>query len=139
IVDLYSAGNVEEDGDKPYPGQCRPFLQHISFAGPQGEVVRVKALFDDGAMVGAMCSSFFHKVKHRLGNWGLSTRRLRMANGSIVHSEALWEGEITVGNIRTHGAFEVFNSGGSWKFLFGKPLLQAFNAVHDYTPDTVRI
>ncbi|KAJ7352144.1 hypothetical protein DFH08DRAFT_956955 [Mycena albidolilacea] len=35
--------------------------------------------------------------------------------------------------------FEVFPSGGSWSFLFGKPLLECFAAVHDYGTDTIRI
>jgi hypothetical protein len=35
--------------------------------------------------------------------------------------------------------FEVFPSGGSWSFLFGKPLLERFAAVHDYDTDTIRI
>ncbi len=37
------------------------------------------------------------------------------------------------------GSFEVFSSGGGWDFLFGKPLLEAFKAVHDYKTDLVRI
>ena len=42
-------------------------------------------------------------------------------------------------NISRHGVFEVFSSGGAWALLFGKPLLEAFNAIHDYSPDIVRI
>ncbi|KAH7918391.1 hypothetical protein BV22DRAFT_977878, partial [Leucogyrophana mollusca] len=116
-----------------------PFIQHIALAGPNGEITRVKALFDDGAMVGAMCSTVFHKVKHRLHNWQPSKRRLRMANGAITTSEAVWQGQITIKDVTTHGEFEVFDSGGGWAFLFGKPLLRAFRAVHDYTSDEVRI
>ncbi|KAJ8585783.1 hypothetical protein M405DRAFT_744702, partial [Rhizopogon salebrosus TDB-379] len=118
---------------------CLPFLQHVSFAGPQGEIVRVKALFDEGAMVSAMCTSVFEQVKHRLGNWVPSTKRLRMANGTIVPSKAVWRGEVTINGISTQGEFEVFNSGGGWKFLFGKPLLFAFKAIHEYETDTVSI
>ncbi|KAJ3902106.1 hypothetical protein F5879DRAFT_991305 [Lentinula edodes] len=35
------------------------------------------------------------------------------------------------------GGFEVFDSGGSWNFLFGKPLLEKFAAVHDYQKDSI--
>jgi hypothetical protein len=35
--------------------------------------------------------------------------------------------------------FEVFPSGGSWSFLFGKPLLEGFGAVHDYAVDTITV
>jgi hypothetical protein len=51
---------------------CLPFLQNISFSGPQGEIVRVKALFDEGAMISAMSTVIFQEVKHRLGSWGPS-------------------------------------------------------------------
>ena len=33
--------------------------------------------------------------------------------------------------------FEVFDSGGGWLFLFGKPMLWAFHALHDFRNDTV--
>ncbi|KIJ66664.1 hypothetical protein HYDPIDRAFT_59664, partial [Hydnomerulius pinastri MD-312] len=114
-----------------------PFLHSITLQGPKGEQTRVRALFDDGAMVGAMCSSIFHAVKHRLHNWNPSKQRLRMANGTVIRSEACWQGTIEIGNVRAEGTFEVFNSGGGWAFLFGKPLLTAFNAIHDYRTDQI--
>ncbi|KIK41123.1 hypothetical protein CY34DRAFT_50702, partial [Suillus luteus UH-Slu-Lm8-n1] len=116
-----------------------PFLQNISFAGPQGEIVRVKALFDEGAMISAMCSSVFNKIKHRLGNWGPSSKRLRMANGTVVPSQAMWKGDITIGGIQARGEFEVFDSGNGWNFLFGKPMLRAFRAIHNYETDQVQV
>ncbi|KAG2349705.1 hypothetical protein BDR05DRAFT_871679, partial [Suillus weaverae] len=102
-----------------------------------GEVVRVKALFDEGAMMSVMCTSVFNDVKHRLGNWAPSTKRLHMANGAIVQSEVVWKGEVVIGGVQAQGEFEVLQSGGGWKFLFGKPLLRAFKAVHDYEVDEV--
>ena len=32
--------------------------------------------------------------------------------------------------ISTNIAFEIFDSGGKWDFLFGKTLLKTFKAVH---------
>jgi hypothetical protein len=62
-----------------------------------------------------------------------------MANGSMIPSEAHWEGYVNLGGIRVAIAFEVFDSGSNWAFLFGKPSLKAFNAIHDYGNDTVAI
>ncbi|KAG0701844.1 hypothetical protein DFH29DRAFT_999831 [Suillus ampliporus] len=62
-----------------------------------------------------------------------------MANSVIIPSQAIWQGEITIAGIRTEGEFKVFDSGGRWKFLFGKPLLHAFKAVHNYETDHVQI
>lgn len=133
VVNLYSA-----DGESSRP-KCLPFLQNISFAGPKGEIVRVKALFDEGAMISAMCTSIFQKVKHRLGNWGPSSKRLRMANGAIVPSLGVWKGKVTIAGIQAEGEFEVFDSAGGWNFLFGKPMLRSFKAIHDYGTDQVHI
>ncbi|KAG2126350.1 uncharacterized protein EDB93DRAFT_1109684 [Suillus bovinus] len=121
--DLYSTAE-EKDNKQWY----LPFLQYTSFLGPQGKVVRVKALFNEGAMMSIMCSSVFNNVKHRLWNWTPSTKRLCMVNGAIVQLEAMWKGEVVIGG-----------SGGGWKFLFGKPLLQAFKAVHNYEVDEVQV
>ena len=42
-------------------------------------------------------------------------------------------------NVTVKGEFEVFNSGGSWAFLLGKPMLRTFRAKQAYKPDTVSI
>jgi len=117
--------------------ETKPFIHQVQFLGPQGEIVRIWGLFDDGAMKEAMSTTMFHKVKHRLGRSQPSPITLRMANGSLVKSLATWEGTIQVGGVQTHGSFEVFDSCGSWDFLFGKRLLKAFKAVHDYDNDEV--
>jgi hypothetical protein len=62
-----------------------------------------------------------------------------MANGNIVSADAKWSGTIEINGIRAKGDFEVFNSGGGWAFLFGKPLLQSFKAEHDYKSDSITI
>ena len=139
VIDLYSAGHITTSKDRTEGGEAVPFIHQIILEGPNGEKVRVRALFNDGAMVGAMCTSIYHRIKHHLHNWQKSHRKLRMANGNIVTSEAKWSGTIEINGVRAKGDFEVFNSGGGWGFLFGKPLLQAFAAIHDYTPDSIAI
>ena len=116
-----------------------PFQHTLRLLGPQGEIVRVAALFDGCAMVAAMCVTVFEKVKHRLGKWDKSDRQLRMGNGVIVPSLAVWRGKMQLGKVTVEGEFEVFDSGGSWAFLLGKPLLRSFRAEQAYWPDTVSI
>jgi hypothetical protein len=106
VVNLYSTD--EESARRT----CLPFLQNTSFVGLQGEIVQVKALFDEGAMISAMCSVTFDKVKHRLGSWAPSSKSLCMANGTIVLSQAKWKGKVTVGEIQMQGEFKVFDNGG---------------------------
>jgi hypothetical protein len=62
-----------------------------------------------------------------------------MADGTIIKAEATWTGLIQIEGVCIQGLFEVFDSKGSWSFLFGKPLMKAFKAVHDYVKDKVTI
>ena len=116
-----------------------PFQHTLLLLSPRGEVVRVAALFDGCAMVAVMCATVFEKVKHRLGEWEKSERLLRMGNGVIVPSLAVWKGRMKLGGVEIEGEFEVFDSGGSWAFLLGKPLLKLFQAEQSYGPDTLSI
>ncbi|KAJ6542994.1 hypothetical protein B0H19DRAFT_1268181 [Mycena capillaripes] len=101
--------------------------------------VRVKGLFDGGAMVAVMDKAVWEKIRNELGGGKPSRMKLRMASGQIVKSEATWEGVVEVDGVRVEGTFEVFDSGGGWEFLFGKPLQATFGAIHNYRSDTVSI
>ncbi|KAJ3870448.1 hypothetical protein F5051DRAFT_447687, partial [Lentinula edodes] len=94
-------------------------------------------MVDDGAMVAAMDSAVYDKLKNAIGGWEPTQRKFRMANGSVVPGTARWKGRIKVKGVEVEGGFEVFDSGGGWKFLFGKPLLEQFAAVHDYRKDVI--
>ena len=84
IIDLYSVGHEEVMRAMCNTGIEVPFQHTLCLLGPQGEIVRVSALFDGCTMVSAMCASVFEKVKHRLGKWRSSEKQLRMGNGTIV-------------------------------------------------------
>jgi hypothetical protein len=68
--------------------KAKYFIHQVRFHGPQGEIVRVWANIDDGAMREVMSLAMFRKVKHRLGTATPSTQFLRVANGVIIGSEA---------------------------------------------------
>jgi hypothetical protein len=136
---LFSIGTTsKEEGDKE-KRTTEAFIHQVRFHGPRGEIVRVWANVDDGAMREVMSSSMFRKVKHRLGTTAPSTQLLRVANGVIVQSEAKWEGRVDVNGISVNVAFEVFDSGGKWDFLFGKTLLETFKAIHSYESDEITV
>jgi hypothetical protein len=62
-----------------------------------------------------------------------------MADGNRVKSHGQWVGEVGLGGKKVQTTFEIFPSRKGWSLLFGKPLLQKFGAVHDYTRDTLHI
>jgi hypothetical protein len=136
-IDLYSIGQSKTTTNTT--GEEAPFVHEINIIGPKGEVLTVRALFDGGAMVSAMCTTAFNKAQHRLGDTLQSKRWLRMADGTVVPSQRRWEGPIELGDAKVNGGFEVFDSKGGWDFLFGKPLLRQFEAIHDYGADTVTV
>jgi len=139
IFDLYSTAYGKHNHCIDTSDKTVPFTHPVKLKNPDGTMVQVTALFDDGAMAGAMCTLVFNRIKSSLHGWQLSSQALRMANGAIVPSEATWSGTIHVEGVETTGTFEVFDSGGGWSFLFGKPLLCAFKAKHDYETDKVTI
>ena len=78
VVNLYSVGHEQVTRKMCNEGIEAPFQHTLRLLGPQGEVVRVAALFDGCAMVSVMCATVFEQVKHRLGEWKESTRQLRI-------------------------------------------------------------
>ena len=132
IFDLYTVGHDAKSTTQPFVHQLDI---NVGIAGP----IQVWASFDDGALTNAMSTAKFNTIKHRLGYYKPSTRWLRMADGNVVKPKAVWEGKMEIGGVRVSGSFEVFESGGSWEFLLGKPLLTALHAIHEYTGDTVTI
>ncbi|KAF9017638.1 hypothetical protein BDZ89DRAFT_1045003 [Hymenopellis radicata] len=104
----------------------RPYTQRVILEGPQGENVRLTAVFDDGSMVGAIDSVVFRKVAHRLGALKPSSRWLRMANGVRVPSDGVWEGKVTVGGVVGRGAFEIFAGGGAGRCCLGSLSYESF-------------
>jgi transposase InsO family protein len=136
VVDLFSVG---ANKNKRNIKEAKPFIHQVKFQGPQGEVIRVWANVDDGAMREVMSATTFRKIKHRLGTSKPSTQLLRVANGAIVQSEAKWEGRVEINGVSANVTFEVFDSGGKWDFLFGKNLLETFKAVHNYEHDEITL
>ena len=134
IIDLYAVG---PEARKAQEKGVKPFIHQVKLHGLEGERIEVWGLFDNGAMVDAMSTTTYLQVKHKLPPLERSTRRLRMANGNIVNPIGCWQGTVELGGITVTGSFEVFDSGGGWNFLFGKRLMTAFRAVHNYATDEV--
>jgi hypothetical protein len=132
FFDLYTVGHDPER-------ISQPFVHELGIDTGIGGITRVWANFDDGALANAMSTAKFNSIKHRIGYYKPSTRWLRMADGKLIKPKAVWEGMMEIGGVRVSGSFEVFESGGNWEFLLGKPLLTALHAIHEYTGDTVTI
>ena len=133
VFDLYEVGSQRE-GETSHP-----FVHGVELAGPKGEVVRFRSVFDDGALVNAIDETLYRTLEGRLTALTPSKKVLRMADGRLVPSAGMWKWRVTVKGISRESIFEIFKSNGAWAMLFGKPLLRTFNAIHDYTEDSIRI
>ena len=137
--DVVNWFTIDASKNKKEKDETKPFIHQVQFHGPQGEIVWVWANIDDSAMKEVMSSETFRKVSHRLGTALLSSQLLRVANRTVIQSEAKWKRKVEVKGVSTDVVFEAFDSGGKWDFLFGKTLLESFKAVHDYEGDTITI
>ncbi|KAJ6577516.1 hypothetical protein B0H19DRAFT_931572, partial [Mycena capillaripes] len=111
----------------------------MSFGGPRGERVRANGLFDTGAGVGAMDTSWYKTRAGRLGELGIPRRKVRTANGTLVDTAGQWIGKAEIDGLYIDAVFDVFDSGGSWDVLVGLPVQAAFGVVHDTKADAVTI
>jgi hypothetical protein len=136
ISNLYSVGShkLKEAGKASLP-----FVHGVELSGPKGENVRFRSVFDDGALANAIDERMYLISQNRLSTLEPSSKILKMADGRLVPSRGMWKGRVTVKGISHHATFEVLNSNGAWALLFGKPLLEIFNAVHDYSKDTISL
>jgi len=130
IIDIAEIYTVAMESGEFQLEESNPFIHGVALHGPKGEIVRLRGVFDDGAMINAIDSRVFSIVKHRLSRPKESDRILRMADGSLIPSAGTWTGIIEVGGVSLDGTFEIFPSGNSWALLFGKPLLRTFNMTH---------
>ena len=55
VFDLYEVGSPREGGTS------LPFVHRVELAGPKGEVVRFRSVFDDGALVNAIDETPSHR------------------------------------------------------------------------------
>ncbi|KAF8808215.1 hypothetical protein BYT27DRAFT_7004532, partial [Phlegmacium glaucopus] len=134
VFDLYIVDSPREK----IPGKmCVPFVHGIELAGTRGEVVRFCSVFDDGALVNAIDEVMYRESRNRLLALECSTKILQIADGRLVASKGVWKGWVTVRGVWHKGVFEVFSSNNAWAVLFGKPLLEAFKAIHDYSEDVI--
>jgi hypothetical protein len=133
IINFFDVYSVGENGD------AIQFERVINLIGINGERISVRATFDDGAMVNVIDMAAFKEVRNQLSELQPSTKVMRMANGALIPSNGSWSGVVVIGDVQTTGTFEIFASGGAWNILFGKPMLQAFNTIHEYTTDTITL
>ncbi|KAF8815482.1 hypothetical protein BYT27DRAFT_7011928, partial [Phlegmacium glaucopus] len=129
IFDLYV---VDSSREKISGKMCVPFVHGIELAGMKGKIVRFCSMFDDGALVNAI-------DEKQVVSTGMFNKILQMADGRLVTSKGVWKGWVTVRGVQHKGVFEVFSSNNTWAVLFGKPLLEAFKVIHNYSEDVIHL
>jgi len=116
-----------------------PFLAMPCLQGPEGERVRFLAVVNNGAMINAMDTAAYMRITQRLSPLSPSSQKLQMANRLVILSTGVWVGNLKWGLLTIQTTFKVFPSGGSWRMLIGKPLLEQVKATHDYGTDSITI
>ncbi|KAF8216906.1 hypothetical protein K438DRAFT_1559956, partial [Mycena galopus ATCC 62051] len=110
-----------------------------SFEGPNGECMRGNGTWDTGADVGAIDKRWYLERAKRMGALGVPKKTLKMVDGTLVKTYGQWIGELDVEGVRIRGVFEVFESGGGWDVLIGRPIMAAISAFHDTKRDVITV
>lgn len=116
-----------------------PFLQRIQLVAPDGYPVRATGQVDDGAMRNCISKKRWEQYGHCLSPLSPSTIRISVASGQILKPIGRWHGTVRVGHVSASSWFEVFDSGGAFDVILGKPWLEQVDAVHRYRTDTLEI
>ncbi|TFK16868.1 hypothetical protein FA15DRAFT_547165, partial [Coprinopsis marcescibilis] len=117
----------------------QPFRHHVILKGRGKEEV-LMGTFDRCALIqGVLCTQVYEERKDELGKLQASSWQMRMADGSIVPLAGVWAGKVEIGGLEVCMRLEVFNSGGNWEMLVGKPMLRQLKVVQDYAKDVVTI
>ena len=107
IIDIAEIHTVAmESGTFPLE-ESDPFIHSVTLQGPQGEVVCIQGVFDDGATINMIDSRIFTLVKHDYQHQRslISNCILCMADGLLVPSSGKWVGIIEVRGVSLKGAF----------------------------------
>jgi hypothetical protein len=59
VVNLFGISANKDEGNTK---ETKPFTHQVRFHGPQGEIIRVRANIDDGAMREVMSTTVFQRV-----------------------------------------------------------------------------
>ncbi|KAF8525012.1 hypothetical protein JB92DRAFT_2578833, partial [Gautieria morchelliformis] len=89
--------------------------------GERGEFVRVRAVIDGGAMRNMIDSTKWREWGMRLKLLQPSNITLRVADNHGIRSEGSWKGPVSVAGITVEEQFKVFDSGGAFEVILGKP------------------
>ncbi|KAJ7216072.1 hypothetical protein GGX14DRAFT_359272 [Mycena pura] len=117
-----------------------PFYQRAQLLGPDNAMVRVTAHVDDGASRNCISLARWERYGHCLRSPLVpSTTRLGVANGRKIWPHGRWWGEVAVGGVRVAAWFEVFDCGGAFDVILGKPWLHSVRAIHNYETDELQI
>ncbi|KAG2337908.1 hypothetical protein BDR05DRAFT_894534, partial [Suillus weaverae] len=136
MVDLHAISDNESLSHTP---ESTPFVMQAILYGPGAKTSCFQANVDDGAMVNVIDLKAFMKASQNLEKLTQSTCILPMVNGSEVPSHGVWTGTFQWKKAKVRTSFKVFDSGGVWNMLIGKPLLEQLQATHDYANDTIII
>ncbi|KAJ6610779.1 hypothetical protein B0H10DRAFT_1676987, partial [Mycena sp. CBHHK59/15] len=116
-----------------------PFYQRAQLLGPNNTVVRVTAQVDNGATRNCISLAWWKAYGHCL-SWLVPSRmRLGVTSGGKIWPYGRWWGSVGVGRVRAAAWFEVFECGGAFDIILGKPWLHSVRVIHNYEMDEILI
>ncbi|KIO23645.1 hypothetical protein M407DRAFT_26926 [Tulasnella calospora MUT 4182] len=103
------------------------------------EGIPMLVTIDGGAMANILDGRLYSMLRPAVGELRSSERTIVMANGTRMKSEGTWTGRVGIRGAVAEVDLEVFDSGGAFGVLLGKPFLAAIGALQDFRADVLHL
>lgn len=118
--------------------RTNPYQRWVGLQGDGLEVV-ARGTVDAGSQANVIDAALWAAHERSLGPLKASKTLLRVADGKASRCLGRWEGMIRMDEVQRRTSFEVFDSGGAFEVLLGKPWLTETKAVQSFEDDCLRL
>ncbi|KAJ7938887.1 hypothetical protein B0H13DRAFT_1460835, partial [Mycena leptocephala] len=101
--------------------------------------VRITAQVGNGAMRNCISLARWKAYGYCLSRLEPSRTRLGVASRGKIWPYGRWWGNVGVDGVRAATWFEVFECGGAFDVMLGKPWLHCIRAIYNYETNEIRI
>lgn len=128
----------------PYPNQTNllhtlPYQKWVTLHTQGQPEITARGTVDAGSQANVIDAALWAANQVVLGPLEPSKTLLRVADGKASKCLGRWTGQIVLAHSTLCTVFEVFDSGGAFEVLLGKPWLTQVSATQSFTDDTLHL
>ncbi|KAF8685482.1 hypothetical protein RHS04_00782 [Rhizoctonia solani] len=116
-----------------------PFQQWTYLTADKNHAVKTRGTIDAGSQANVLDAALWAANESNLGPLKPSQTLLRVADGKASQCLGQWSGQVKLAGQTLRSNFEVFDSGGAFEVLLGKPWLTQVKATQSFVDDTLHL